>query len=116
MNCPKCNEETPVNKAFCVKCGGFIERGTGDVMEAVRTEVAVEARAAFLRKMGVWLATSIVILAGALAFRLTNRERDLPRFDETPVLPILEFEPPHPLPALDIPVTVLPVPPPAPTP
>lgn len=116
MICPKCNAETPVNKAFCVKCGGFIDVSSGDAMKAVRGEVMKEARAALIRKMGVWLATAVVLLAGAITFRLGNREADLPRFDEAPILQMLDYEPEAPLPVIEIPILELEVPAPDPAP
>ena len=110
MICPKCGQDTPIQKSFCVNCGGLLETDFGSVQEAVGMEVRDEARSALIRRSGAWLAVSIVLLAGALAFRLANREKDLPRFDESPVFQILDLESPQPYPELEMPELALPVP------
>ena len=110
MICPKCTQDTPMQKTFCEHCGGLLELGFEEVQSAMQDENLREAQAAFTRRLFFWLATSTAILVGALAFRLGNLERDLPRFDETPVLQVLDVEKPSKLPAPEMPALTLPVP------
>ncbi len=44
MICPKCGQDTPIQKSFCVNCGGLLETDFGSVQEAVGMEVRDEAR------------------------------------------------------------------------
>ena len=110
MICPKCGQDTPIQKTFCIHCGGLVEMSMGDVQEVVEAEAGLDAQRHFVRKMGTWLATSLVLFAAAVAFRMGNREKDLPRFDEPPVLQILDLEPLPPFPAVDLPPLTLDVP------
>ncbi len=68
----------------------------------MQSEVQLEAQAALIRRSAVWLATSIVILVAAIAFRVGNWEKDLPRFDEPPVLQVLDLEPLRPMPVVEM--------------
>ena len=110
MNCPKCGSETPPQQSFCNHCGALIEMGFDEVRDQIHGEALSESRQALVRKAGAWLATGIVLLAGAIAFRVTHFESDLPRFDETPVLRASDLEPARQPPIPDLPVLALPVP------
>ncbi len=111
VNCPKCGLDTSANKSFCAHCGGFLALETSEVQAQLETEVLGEARARSVQRAGTWLATAIVLFVAALVFRLGFREKDLPRFDESPVLPLLQMESPRLPPAPEMPMLVLPVPP-----
>lgn len=113
MICPKCGQDTPVQKTFCVNCGGILEVEGGAVQELAESEVRLASQSALVRRAGVWLATALAFLVAAIAFRASNLEKDLPRFDEAPVLQVLDLEPQRPFPAVEearIPVLALPVP------
>jgi hypothetical protein len=108
--CPKCGQDTSANKSFCNHCGGFLALGTAEVQASLEAEVISEAQARSVRRAGTWLATSIVLLAAAMLFRLSFREKDLPRFDESPLIPLLQMESPRLPPAPEMPMLTLPVP------
>ncbi|GEM_PF-6447340 len=111
MICPKCGADTPLQKTFCVHCGGFLELDRAEVRDALASEALSEAQLALARRAGTWLAVSLALLAGAIAFRVNNWEDDLPRFDEAPVLPVLALDPnPPEIPPVPIPLLALPVP------
>ena len=108
--CPKCGQDTSANKSFCSHCGGFLALGTAEVQASLEAEVLGEAQARSVRRAGTWLATAVVLLVAALVFRLSFRESDLPRFEESPVLPLLQLEAPRLPPAPEMPMLSLPVP------
>ena len=110
MNCPKCGAETPLQKTFCIRCGGFLELGRAEVKQALQSEALAEAKVALARRAGNWLAVSLVILLLAWVFRSSHWEKDLPRYDESPVLGVLELAPPAPAVQAPIPEMTLPVP------
>ena len=114
MICPKCSKETPMQKTFCDHCGGLIELGFDEVQSAMQDENLKEAQAAFSKRLYFWMATAVALLAGAAAFRLSHLEKDLPRFDEVPVLQVLDVEQPPAFPMPEIPALLLPLPQPAP--
>ena len=110
MNCPKCGQATPMQKTFCEHCGGLLELSHEEVQSAMQDESLREAQRAFTRRLFFWMATSTALLVGALAFRLANLEKGLPRFDEAPVLQVLDFEVSPVLPEPELPCLILPVP------
>ena len=110
MICPKCGAETPLQKAFCVRCGGFLELGRSEVKDAVAAEALSEAQLALTRRAGNWLAVSLVILLLAFVFRRSHMENALPRFHESAVIPFLDLDPSHPLSQVPVPELELEVP------
>lgn len=110
MICPKCSKETPMQKSFCQHCGGLIEVGFEEVQEAMEGENLREAQDAFQRRLYFWLATALAVLVAALTFRLSHLEADLPRFDEVPVLQVLDVEKAPVFPPPEIPALALPLP------
>ena len=110
MNCPKCGSETPIQKTFCIHCGGFLELGRSEVRQALADESLAESQAALARRTGNWLAVSLVLLVLAWVFRSSHMEKDLPRFDESPVLPVLMLEPEGSMARIPLPELVLEVP------
>ncbi len=110
MICPKCGSETPLQKHFCINCGGFLELDRAEVREALVSEALGEAQTALTRRAGNWLAVSLVLLVLAWAFRSSHWEKDLPRFDEPAVLPGLLLEPDRPMAEIPMPELALPVP------
>lgn len=110
MICPQCDQDTSANKSFCIHCGGVLALGTAEVQASLKAEVLREAQAESVRRAGTWLATAIVLLAAALVFRLSFREKDLPRFDESPLIPLLQMDPPRVPPVPEMPMLTLPVP------
>ena len=110
MICPKCGAQTPLQKTFCIRCGGFLELGRAEVQDAMAAEAQTEGRAALVRRAGNWLAVSLILLLLAWVFRASHWEKDLPRFDESAVLPLQALEPPHPMVQVPIVELELPVP------
>ena len=99
-----------MQKTFCEHCGGLIEIGFEEVQSAMQDENLREAQEAFIRRLSFWIATAFALLVGAVVFRVSNLETDLPRFDEVPVLQVLDVEKPPAFPMPEIPILLLPLP------
>ena len=110
MMCPACGQETPLTRSFCMHCGDFLQLGEAAVRESMLSDLQSEGSASLVRRTGAWLATSLVLFAAALAFRMMYRESTLPLFEETLVVDLLTLEPAPPLPTTEIPALALGVP------
>ena len=110
MICGSCGTENLAGRTYCGHCDKPMRPDREQVVAAARVGAIAQERERLGRSLVTYFLLAIGFFIAAVAFRVSFRERDLPRFSEIPVAPVLDRLPMSDSEYLSHPWILLPIP------